>query len=290
MSFVPDILTKHEFLLQSSLRAKTLNGTLVRRVPTTPALNAIRVAGKMEGGSRSLLMMASGLGLWVVKFQTNPQHNLLVITEYIATEIARQIGLSVPKSAFINVSQQALTEAQTHFSLSAKIHTAGLHFASRFVRSEKQHGCRFKSSEHLHLLANRNEAAGALLLDIWLGNEDHRQVVFSSRKGGTRFKAWWIDFGLCFGAGQWNSTDWRPRPCFAPYNFTHWWKRASTVERWMKAIENFSTENLMEIIGQIPSQVSHGKGKALEQLVARLEERQRTLRQLTSSAIQQAIR
>src|ERR1700751_2152522 len=55
-------------------------------------------------GAKSQLMLGADGHLWVVKFQNNPQHRRVLANELIATRLAEAIGLTVPKSNVIEVS------------------------------------------------------------------------------------------------------------------------------------------------------------------------------------------
>ena len=71
---------------------------------TSLAVIAIQQIRRMRGGAQSQLMLASDSNLYVVKFRNNPQHVRVLANELLATRLAAAIGLSVPPSEVIEVS------------------------------------------------------------------------------------------------------------------------------------------------------------------------------------------
>ena len=50
-------------------------------------------------------MLGADGGLWVVKFRNNPQGERVLANEFLATRIAEALGLAVPKSDVVEVSE-----------------------------------------------------------------------------------------------------------------------------------------------------------------------------------------
>src|ERR1700743_3386846 len=69
------------------------------------AVIAVQAIRRMRGGAQSQLMLGADSNLWVVKFQNNPQHRRVLANELIATRVAEAIGLTVPKSDVVEVSE-----------------------------------------------------------------------------------------------------------------------------------------------------------------------------------------
>src|ERR1700760_3511561 len=68
------------------------------------AVVAVQAIRRMRGGAQSQLMLGADGNLWVVKFQNNPQDRRVLANELIATRLAEAIGLTVPKSDIVEVS------------------------------------------------------------------------------------------------------------------------------------------------------------------------------------------
>jgi hypothetical protein len=69
------------------------------------AVMAVQAIRRMRGGAQSQLMLGADGQLWVVKFKNNPQHIRVLANELIATRIAEAIGLPVPQSDVVEVSE-----------------------------------------------------------------------------------------------------------------------------------------------------------------------------------------
>jgi hypothetical protein len=91
----------------------------------------------MRGGAQSQLMLGADGNLWVVKFQNNPQHLRVLANELIATRIAEAVGLSVPKTDVIEVSDWLIANsAELVVDKGRGVRercAGGLQFGSRFV-------------------------------------------------------------------------------------------------------------------------------------------------------------
>src|ERR1700761_705376 len=59
----------------------------------------------MRGGAQSQLMLGADGNLWVVKFRNNPQGERVLANELIATRMAKAVGLTVPLSDVVDVSE-----------------------------------------------------------------------------------------------------------------------------------------------------------------------------------------
>jgi len=69
------------------------------------AVLAVQAIRRMRGGAQSQLMLGADGHLWVVKFQNNPQHLRVLANELIATRLAEAVGLSVPATDVVEVTE-----------------------------------------------------------------------------------------------------------------------------------------------------------------------------------------
>lgn len=241
-------------------------------------LYAFDLLAPLSGGSKSLLVLGTGLNVWVVKFLKNPQNPLQVITEYLVAQIANRLGLSIPENGFIVVSQEVL--AKTHIRVDPRYHQPGLHFASRYVLDPNRTIFTRATPRPVGAISNGYEALGVLVLDIWLGNADYRQAVFSPSKSGKHSRAWWIDHGLCLGAGMWKQPDWDSRGMFSSEVFRDHLSDLALFQEWIKTIESFPVKECSAIVNLLPQEfVLHSKD-ALSDLIALLDLRRQRLRQI----------
>ena len=101
------------------------------------AVVAVQAIRRMRGGAQSQLMLGADGNLWVVKFQNNPQHRRVLANELIATRLAEAIGLTVPKSDVVEVSDWLIRNSPgmvLEFGKGAReLCAAGLQFGSQFV-------------------------------------------------------------------------------------------------------------------------------------------------------------
>jgi len=170
-------------------------------------LNAVRHIRKMRGGAHAHLMLADDGHLYVVKFMNNPQHLRVLANERMASQICQSLGLTVPQHAVIRVSRSLVASAPELVVLQQHGEVAcmhGRHFASRHIGGLMPgHTVDHLFSEDFRRVRNLEEFAGMAVVDAWLFNTDHRQAVFSRRAVETRYTAYFIDFGYCFGGPRW---------------------------------------------------------------------------------------
>ena len=82
------------------------------------AVLAVQAIRRMRGGAQSQLMLGADGKLWVVKFQNNPQHLRVLANELIATRLAEAVGLTVPVTDVVEVTEWLVTNSpQMHVEL-----------------------------------------------------------------------------------------------------------------------------------------------------------------------------
>lgn len=248
-------------------------------------LEAFEVLRRLPGGSQSVLFLGTGLKRWVVKFQNNPQHGRLVLTEFIASQIARRIGLSVPRCGFIHVGQDSLLRASSQAILNPQFHGAGLHFASEHVTGLDFYPHRDACAARQCRIRNASEVLGSMVVDVWLANQDRRQLVLATVKSQLP-RAWWIDYGQCFGAGEWDG-DWQPSLKRLHLPIVASEVRPTDLIRWIERIERFSEDNFSSILKEVPVAFDWER-RSLRSLCERLNSRRGKLRELTSYALARA--
>jgi glutathione synthase/RimK-type ligase-like ATP-grasp enzyme len=75
-------------------------------------INANQHIRRMRGGAQSHLMKCEDGNHYVVKFQNNPQHRRVLANEVIATKLAAVVGLPVPETSIIAVSDWLVEHTQ----------------------------------------------------------------------------------------------------------------------------------------------------------------------------------
>lgn len=242
---------------------------------------ARHVVGKLQGSSRSLLLVDGDSKIWVAKFLNNPQHARVVINEYLGTRIAADLGLSVPKCSLISVNAEVFRKAQRAQVLSsseAKAYEPGIAFASAYAGLGRwQKTFDFVPANDWHRVDNRAELAGMLVFDAWVQNTDRRQAVYVQEDRSRSLKAIWIDQGNCFGDVRWQLNLHSPSSLCSDnpvYASLAGWR---DLEPWLDRVQDISPERIYQIVTELPSEWLGDQMADLEQLIADLDFRKRRL-------------
>ena len=248
------------------------------------AVIAIQQIRRMRGGAQSHLMLASDGHLYVVKFRNNPQHVRVLANELLATRLAAAVGLAVPPSEVIEVTEwliQNTSDLTIEQRGGAQRCQAGLHFASRWVGGLMPgQTVDFLPQEQLLEVRNLGEFAGMLALDKWTCNINGRQAVFQKGWRERRYKATFIDQGYCFHAGDWKFIDISLGGVFAENTVYRGVTGWASFEPWLSRIENLTAQTAWGIAEMIPPEWYGGDLSALEVLVERLLVRRERVREL----------
>jgi hypothetical protein len=237
----------------------------------------------MRGGAQSHLMLGSDGHLYVVKFQNNPQHLRVLANELFATRLAEAVGLSVPATEVVEVSEwlvENTPELCMDLGHSQERCLPGLQFGSRYVGGLMPgQVVDYLPEEQLRAVRNLAEFAGILILDKWTGNSNGRQAVFHRKQRERKYSAIFIDQGYCFHAGDWKFPD---SPLRGVYNrnlvygkVTGW----ESFEPWLSRVETLAPEIVWEIAETVPPAWYGGDLADMESLVKALLERRARVRE-----------
>jgi hypothetical protein len=274
-------------VLDSSRRVRAGHCFGLTAKVTLVALIAIQQIRRMRGGAQSHLMLASDNNLYVVKFSNNPQHVRVLANELLATRLGAAIGLAVPPSDVIEVSDWLIRntpELQIEFRGGPRPCQPGLHFASRWVGGLMPgQVVDYLPQEQLLEVRNLDEFAGILTLDKWTCNINGRQAVFQKTRRERRYRATFIDQGYCFHAGDWKFIDAGLGGVFAENTVYRGVTGWSSFEPWLGRIETLSPEIVWAIAEIIPPEWYGGDVSALEDLLQRLLARRVRVRELIAA-------
>lgn len=249
------------------------------------AVTAVQAIRPMRGGAQSQLMLAADGNLWVVKFKNNPQHLRVLANELIATRIAEALGLTVPKTDIVEVSEWLIAnspEMKVDAGRGSRVRCeAGLQFGSQFVGGMMPgQVVDYLPEPQLDEVRNLREFAGMLLVDKWTGNCNGRQAVFERRPRERKYRAVFIDQGYCFNAGEWTFPDSPLRGVF-PRNRVYagvtGWK---SFEPWLGRLEALTSEVLWRIAEEVPPEWYGGNPATIEALMETLLKRKSQVREL----------
>ena len=242
----------------------------------------------MRGGAQSQLMLGSDGRLWVVKFQNNPQHVRVLANELIATRLTAAVGLSVPASDVVEVSDWLIANSpEMHVDLGRgqrERYAAGLQFGSQFVGGLMPgQVVDYLPEQQLEEVRNLREFAGMLCIDKWTGNCNGRQAVFERKPRERKYRAVFIDQGFCFNAGEWTFPDAPLRGVYlrnCVYQGVTGWE---SFEPWLSRIEAIEPQVLWRIAEEVPPEWYGGDPALLERLMEQLLQRRSRVRELIAS-------
>ena len=249
------------------------------------AVVAVQGIRRMRGGAQSQLMLGADGTLWVVKFQNNPQHLRVLANELIATRMAEAVGLSVPRTDVVEVSEWLVAnspEMMVELGRGRRERcAAGLQFGSQFVGGLMPGQVVDTLAEgQMEEVRNLAEFAGMLAVDKWTGNCNGRQAVFERKPRERKYRATFIDQGYCFNAGDWTFPDPPLRGVFARnlvYAKVTGWE---SFEPWLTRVEEFEGETLWKIAEHVPPEWYGGDPRVIERLMETLLERRSRVREL----------
>jgi len=252
------------------------------------AVLAVQAIRRMRGGAQSQLMLGADGMLWVVKFKNNPQHLRVLANELIASRLAQAIGLSVPATDVVEVSEWLIANtSDLHLELPhgrIEKYAAGLQFGSRFIGGLMPGlVLDYLPEQQLDEVRNLSEFAGMLALDKWTGNCNGRQAVFDRRPRERKYRATFIDQGFCFNAGDWTFPDSPLRGVYARNRVyagvTGW----NSFEPWLSRIEMTEPGRLWEVAEAVPPEWYGGNTSLIERLMEQMLARTTRVRELISA-------
>ena len=244
---------------------------------------AVQAIRRMRGGAQSQLMLGADSQLWVVKFKNNPQHIRVLANELIASRIAEAIGLPVPKTDVIEVSEWLVANTPEmvidHGRGKLGRCESGLQFGSCFVGGLMPGQVMdYLPEQQLDEVRNLADFAGMLVVDKWTGNCNGRQAVYERKPRERKYRAIFIDQGFCFNAGEWTFPDAPLRGVFARNRVyarvTGW----NSFEPWLSRVENFAATHLGQIAEEVPPEWYGGDPRVIEQLMEALLRRRSRVR------------
>lgn len=252
------------------------------------AVLAVQAIRRMRGGAQSQLMLGADGKLWVVKFQNNPQHSRVLANELIATRLAEAVGLTVPQSDVIDVTDWLVAntaDMQMELGRGQRERcSAGLQFGSQFIGGLMPGQVMdYLPEAQLAEVRNLAEFAGMLAVDKWTGNCNGRQAVFERKARERKYRATFIDQGFCFNAGEWTFPDSPLRGVYARnsvYSAVTGWK---SFEPWLSRVEEISADKLWMIAEAVPPEWYGGDITELERLMETLLKRRSRVRELIAS-------
>ena len=237
----------------------------------------------MRGGAQGQLMLGADGHAYVVKFQNNPQHVRVLANELVASRVAAAAGLMAPHAEIVEVSQwlvENTPEMVMDLGRRREPCRAGLQFGSRFVGGLMPgQVVDYLPGEQLLEVRNLGEFAGALALDKWMGNANGRQAVFQRRQRERMYRAWFIDYGYCFHAGEWRFEDAPLRGVYHRNEVYRGVRGWADFEPWLGRMETMAEDVLWAAANETPAEWYGGDVTEMEELVEKLLKRRSRIRE-----------
>ncbi len=268
--------------------SKYEGGSLYCYMGAPERIYAVHHVRRMRGGSQAHLLRASDNYFYVVKFQNNPQDVRVLVNEYLATRLAALVGLPVPEVAVVDVSEWLIQNSpELKIDVGAGLLrpcASGPQFGSRYVADPLTTAVFDYLPENiLKRVANIGDFSRLLVFDKWTGNADGRQAVFAKEPRERRYKAWFIDQGYCFNAGEWSFPVSPLRGVYARnavYEHVTGW---NAFEPTLSRIEAITEDVISGIASEIPPEWFRNDFSALSSLIATLHQRRLAVRELITA-------
>jgi len=252
-------------------------------------VRAIEYIRRMRGGAQAQLFRCDDGAYYVVKFQNNPQHLRILANEMLGTLLARRLGLPAPKPNVVEVSAELVentVDLVIQLGAGRVPCKPGRQFGSQFpAHPAEVTAYDFLPDGQLGEVGNLDTFAGMLVFDKWTCNTNGRQAVFLRERSGAHFRAWMIDQGFCFNAGEWNFPDAPLRGLYVRQKVYAQIQGFGSFEPYLERTEKRMTRDVLgEAAEQIPPEWYNSDLDALEMLLERLYRRRERIRELIVSA------
>jgi hypothetical protein len=238
----------------------------------------------MRGGAQGHLMLGADGHAYVVKFQNNPQHVRVLANELVASRLAAAAGLTAPHAEIVEVSEWLIAhtpELEIDLGRQKEPCRAGLEFGSRFVGGLMPgQVVDYLPGEQLSEVRNLGEFAGMLALDKWTGNANGRQAVFQRKARERLYRAWFIDYGYCFHAGDWKFEDLPLRGVYHRNEVYRGVRGWDDFEPWLGRMETMAEDVVWGAANETPPDWYGGDVGEMEALVEKLFARRGKIREL----------
>lgn len=150
----------------------------------------------VRGRSCPQLIRFSDGRKYVVKFKNNPQGNRALFSEYVVGKIAERLDLAVPRFKVIKISDEFISANPILIQSQFK---KGYQFASEYMEDSRTLKW-FRPRPTKKEIVNRQDAAGIIVFDHWLGNTDRKGENMLLQPCANGFRLFTIDHANCFYA------------------------------------------------------------------------------------------
>jgi hypothetical protein len=237
----------------------------------------------MRGGAQAHLLEASDGKFYVVKFLNNPQHRRVLVNEWIASVLLKQLQVSTPETNLIEVTPEFLAaNPDVYFQTGGRRVNVepGWHFGSCFPGNPKSLPVfDFLPDALLAQCMNIRDYVGALVFDKWLSNADSRQSIFyraqvSDPRGNLVLKGGFVtqmmDNGFVFDGPNWQFSDSPIQGHYFRLQVYSDVRSLDDLQPWLDRVAHFPVEVIDDARKRIPLQWIDGDEDLLDQMLERL--------------------
>ncbi len=247
-------------------------------------IRAQRLIRKMRGGAQAHLLEADDGKFYVVKFRNNPQHRRVLVNEWIASVLLKQLQIATPEAHLIEVTPEFLAqEPDVYMQVGSRRVNAepGWHFGSQFPGDPRVVPVfDYLPDSLLKQCVNLKDYLGVLAFDKWVSNADGRQSIFYKcriRDGRGEevlekgFVTQMMDNGFIFDGPNWQYSD---SPIQGHYFRAQVYTGATKLDDfqpWLDRVRFFPEEVMDDARKRIPLQwLEDDDGDILDRLLERL--------------------
>jgi hypothetical protein len=258
-----------------------------------PRLFAVECIRRMRGGTQSKLLRCSDGRYHVVKFQKNPQGTKVLANELLATLLAKVLGLPVSEPAIVEVHPDLIRyskELVIYHRNGIVPCRPGLCFGSLYGNDDPSHANLSSAYDLfpeslLEKVHNLSDFLGMLVFDKWIGNMDPRQTIFIRTNSLCHpYRVLMIDHGLSFNGARWNFPDYPREGLYSERAVYAGVRGMDAFELWLNRLDRYvDRDALDQAAREIPTEWYRGDFDSLNQLLDRLDERRKRIRDLLLS-------
>lgn len=255
---------------------------------------------KLRGGAQAHLLKAEDGEIYAVKFRNNLQGRRILVNEWIAHAVFRQLRISTPAVAMIELTAEFIgAHAELHVrAADRRIPPApGWHFGSRYPGDpDRMAVYDYLPRPVLAKVENLHDFRAALVADRWLGNADARQAVFfrarvrqfapsvAAHGAKVGFVASMIDNGYVCNGPEWTLLD---SPGYGLYMQREVYDGVTglaALQPWLEQVRYFPESVLEAARREIPPSWIEGDEDALDALLEKLLRRRTNVPDLIERA------
>lgn len=267
-------------------------------------VNATRFLRKMRGGAQAHLLAtdeASKPPFFVTKFRGNPQHDRILVNEWVTARLMKHLRISTPDLTVVNVSSEFLSrneEVHFQFGTGRKPVAAGWHLGSRFPGNPDTEAVYdFLPDALLGQVHNVADFRATLVVDKWVSNSDARQAIFFRR----RIKDWiddegvapqqkgfiaqMVDHGYAFDGPHWEFADSPLQGIYMRPGVYLGVRSLDDFQPWLDWVRHFPEQVIDAAYRELPHEWIEGEESDLERLLERLLDRRKRVADLVLATV-----